>query len=53
MTSKTERIKAALTANELTWDSPVVDLIDALVFDGDFSGQEADDIVMRTVAGAR
>lgn len=53
MITKTQRVKAALAANSLTWESPVVDLIDALVYDGDFSGQEADEIVTNRVAGAR
>lgn len=45
-----ERVAAAMRANGLTWDSPVVDLIDALVYDGDFTADEADTIVMRGVA---
>lgn len=48
--STTSRVAAAMQANNLTWESPVVDLIDALIYDGGFSPEDADTIVMRGVA---
>lgn len=46
--TKDQRIKVALRANDLTWESPIVDLIDALVYDGDFTREEADEIACRS-----
>jgi hypothetical protein len=51
MFTRSERIAQALRFNGLTWDAPIVDLIDSLMFDGGFTADEADAIVTRKVGG--
>jgi hypothetical protein len=47
--TRSERIAQALRFNGLTWASPIVDIIDALIYDGGFTAAEADAIAVRNV----
>lgn len=43
------RITHALEVNGLTWESPYVDLVDALIYDADIGALAADEIVTRNL----